>query len=29
MQAQVGAAMAEMMKETPMYQSYAAVAPQT
>jgi len=27
MQAQVGAAMAEMMKETPMYQSYAAVAP--
>ena len=26
-QAQVGAAMAEMMKETPMYQSYAAVAP--
>ncbi|MEJ6783158.1 alpha/beta hydrolase [Aminobacter sp. Piv2-1] len=27
MQAQVGAAMAEMMKPTPMYQSYAAVAP--
>jgi pimeloyl-ACP methyl ester carboxylesterase len=27
MQAQVGAAMAEMMKETPMYQSYVAVAP--
>lgn len=27
MQAQVGAAMAEAMKETPMYQSYAAVAP--
>jgi pimeloyl-ACP methyl ester carboxylesterase len=27
MQAQVGAAMAEMMKETPMYQSYAAIAP--
>ena len=27
MQAQVGAAMAEMMKDTPMYQSYAAVAP--
>jgi pimeloyl-ACP methyl ester carboxylesterase len=27
MQAQVGAAMADMMKETPMYQSYAAVAP--
>jgi pimeloyl-ACP methyl ester carboxylesterase len=27
MQAQVGAGMAEMMKETPMYQSYAAVAP--
>jgi pimeloyl-ACP methyl ester carboxylesterase len=27
MQEQVGAAMAEMMKETPMYQSYAAVAP--
>lgn len=27
MQAQVGSAMAEMMKETPMYQSYAAVAP--
>jgi len=26
-QASVGAAMAEMMKETPMYQSYAAVAP--
>ncbi|HEX2201885.1 MAG TPA: alpha/beta hydrolase, partial [Longimicrobium sp.] len=26
-QAQVGAAMAEMMKETPMYQSYVAVAP--
>ena len=26
-QAQVGAAMAEMMKDTPMYQSYAAVAP--
>lgn len=26
-QAQVGAAMAEMMKETPMYQSYAAIAP--
>jgi pimeloyl-ACP methyl ester carboxylesterase len=26
-QAQVGAGMAEMMKETPMYQSYAAVAP--
>jgi pimeloyl-ACP methyl ester carboxylesterase len=27
MQAQVGAGMAEMMKDTPMYQSYAAVAP--
>jgi pimeloyl-ACP methyl ester carboxylesterase len=27
MQAQVGAGMAEMMKETPMYQSYVAVAP--
>jgi pimeloyl-ACP methyl ester carboxylesterase len=27
MQAQVGAEMAEMMKDTPMYQSYAAVAP--
>jgi pimeloyl-ACP methyl ester carboxylesterase len=27
MQAQVGAGMAEMMRETPMYQSYAAVAP--
>jgi len=27
MQAQVGAAMAESMKETPMYKSYAAVAP--
>jgi pimeloyl-ACP methyl ester carboxylesterase len=27
MQAQVGAAMAEAMKETPMYQSYAAIAP--
>jgi pimeloyl-ACP methyl ester carboxylesterase len=27
MQAQVGAGMAEMMKETPMYQSYAAIAP--
>lgn len=27
MQAQVGAGMAEMMKQTPMYQSYAAVAP--
>ncbi|HEU4886185.1 MAG TPA: alpha/beta hydrolase [Longimicrobium sp.] len=27
MQAQVGAGMAEMMKETPMFQSYAAVAP--
>ncbi|MGF7007154.1 alpha/beta fold hydrolase [Aminobacter sp. BE322] len=27
MQAQVGAGMAEMMKPTPMYQSYAAVAP--
>ena len=27
MQAQVGAGMAEMMKNTPMYQSYAAVAP--
>ncbi|HEX2207547.1 MAG TPA: alpha/beta hydrolase [Longimicrobium sp.] len=27
MQGQVGAAAAEMMKETPMYQSYAAVAP--
>jgi pimeloyl-ACP methyl ester carboxylesterase len=27
MQAQVGAAMAEMMKDTPMYQSYVAVAP--
>ncbi|HEU4829357.1 MAG TPA: alpha/beta hydrolase [Gemmatimonadales bacterium] len=27
MQAQVGAAMAEQMKETPMYQSYVAVAP--
>lgn len=27
MQAQVGAAMAEMMKPTPMYQAYAAVAP--
>jgi pimeloyl-ACP methyl ester carboxylesterase len=27
MQAQVGAAMAEAMKETPMYQSYVAVAP--
>ncbi|WP_295813444.1 alpha/beta fold hydrolase [uncultured Nitratireductor sp.] len=27
MQAQVGAGMAEMMKSTPMYQSYAAVAP--
>ena len=26
-QAQVGAAMADMMKETPMYRSYAAVAP--
>ncbi|HET8770463.1 MAG TPA: alpha/beta hydrolase [Gemmatimonadaceae bacterium] len=26
-QAQVGAAMAEMMKDTPMYKSYAAVAP--
>ena len=26
-QAQVGAGMADMMKETPMYQSYAAVAP--
>jgi pimeloyl-ACP methyl ester carboxylesterase len=28
MQAQVGAGMAEMMKGTPMYQSYAAIAPQ-
>ncbi len=28
MQAQVGAGMAEAMKETPMYQSYIAVAPQ-
>jgi pimeloyl-ACP methyl ester carboxylesterase len=27
MQAQVGAAMAEQMKDTPMYKSYAAVAP--
>jgi pimeloyl-ACP methyl ester carboxylesterase len=27
MQAQVGAGMAEMMKETPMYKSYAAIAP--
>lgn len=27
MQAQVGAGMAEMMKDTPMYQSYVAVAP--
>jgi pimeloyl-ACP methyl ester carboxylesterase len=27
MQAQVGAGMADMMKDTPMYQSYAAVAP--
>ena len=27
MQAQVGAAMAEAMKDTPMYQSYAAIAP--
>ncbi|WP_395447170.1 alpha/beta fold hydrolase [Aminobacter sp. UC22_36] len=27
MQAQVGAGMAEMMKQTPMYQTYAAVAP--
>jgi pimeloyl-ACP methyl ester carboxylesterase len=27
MQAQVGAGMAEMMKDTPMFQSYAAVAP--
>ena len=27
MQAQVGAAMAEMMKDTPMYKSYVAVAP--
>lgn len=27
MQAQVGAAMADMMKETPMYKTYAAVAP--
>jgi pimeloyl-ACP methyl ester carboxylesterase len=27
MQAQVGAAMAEAMKETPMYRSYAAIAP--
>ena len=27
MQAQVGAAMAEAMKETPMYKSYAAIAP--
>jgi pimeloyl-ACP methyl ester carboxylesterase len=27
MQAQVGAHMADMMKETPMYQSYAAIAP--
>jgi pimeloyl-ACP methyl ester carboxylesterase len=27
MQAQIGAGMAEMMKDTPMYQSYAAVAP--
>jgi len=27
MQAQVGAGMAEMMKDTPLYQSYAAVAP--
>jgi pimeloyl-ACP methyl ester carboxylesterase len=27
MQAQVGAAMAEAMKETPMYQGYAAIAP--
>ena len=27
MQAQVGAAMADMMKETPMYKSYVAVAP--
>jgi pimeloyl-ACP methyl ester carboxylesterase len=27
MQAQVGAGMAEMMKDTPMYQSYAAIAP--
>jgi pimeloyl-ACP methyl ester carboxylesterase len=27
MQAQVGAAMAESMKDTPMYQSYAAIAP--
>ncbi|HMB91476.1 MAG TPA: alpha/beta hydrolase, partial [Rhodothermales bacterium] len=26
-QAQVGAGMAEMMKATPMYQSYAAIAP--
>jgi pimeloyl-ACP methyl ester carboxylesterase len=28
MQAQVGAAMAEMMKDTPMYRSYVAVAPE-
>ena len=27
MQAQVGAGMAEMMKDTPMYKSYVAVAP--
>ena len=27
MQAQVGAGMAELMKDTPMYQSYVAVAP--
>jgi pimeloyl-ACP methyl ester carboxylesterase len=27
MQAQIGAAMADMMKDTPMYKSYAAVAP--
>jgi len=27
MQAQVGAAMADMMKDTPMYKSYAAIAP--
>ena len=26
-QAQVGAAMADVMKDTPMYKSYAAVAP--
>ena len=26
-QAQVGAAMADMMKDTPMYKSYVAVAP--